>query len=43
MIGLVANIENSKSRLDEQYFVDQAIKKAAFVLERIDKRFGTNS
>jgi hypothetical protein len=25
--------------LKEQYFVDEAIKKAAFVLERIDKRY----
>jgi hypothetical protein len=36
---LIENIESSKPKLNEQYFVDEAIKKAAFVLDRIDKAF----
>jgi hypothetical protein len=36
---LIENTESSKPKLNEQYFVDEAIKKAAFILERIDKAF----
>jgi hypothetical protein len=35
----IENIASSKPKLNEQYFVDEAIKKAAFVLKRIDKAF----
>jgi hypothetical protein len=40
---LIENIESSKPKLNEQYFVDEAIKKAAFVLEQIDHAFPGDS
>ena len=36
---LIENMETDKPHLNEQYFVDKAIDKACFVLERIDKKF----
>jgi hypothetical protein len=39
----IENIECNKLKLNEQYFLDEAIKKAAFVLERIDHAFPVDS
>jgi len=36
---LIENMETDKAHLNAQYFVDKAIDKACFVLERIDKKF----
>jgi len=36
---LIENMESDKPHLNEQYFVDKAIDKAALVLERIDRKF----
>jgi hypothetical protein len=36
---LIESIESDKPNLAKQYFVDRAIDEAAFILERIDKRW----
>ena len=36
---LIETIESDKPNFDKQYFVDRAVQEAAFVLERIDKRW----
>jgi hypothetical protein len=38
---LIENMESDKPHLNEQYFIDKAIEKACFVMERIDQRFPT--
>jgi len=38
---LIETIESDKPNLAEEYFVDKAIRKAEFILERIDKRWPT--
>jgi hypothetical protein len=37
---LVEQVETDKSNLAKQYFVDKPIEEAAFILERIDKKYG---
>jgi hypothetical protein len=37
---LIENIESHKPKMNEQYFIDKAIEQAAFVLERIDAKYG---
>jgi len=36
---LIETIESDKPNLAKEYFVDKAINEAAFVMERIDKRW----
>ena len=36
---LIENIESDKPHFNEQYFVDRAISKVEFILERIDYRW----
>jgi hypothetical protein len=36
---LIETIESDKPNLAKEYFVDKAINEAAFILERIDKRW----
>jgi hypothetical protein len=36
---LIETIESDKPNMAKEYFVDRAIQEAAFVLERIDKRW----
>jgi hypothetical protein len=36
---LIETMESDKTNFAEEYFVDRAIQKAAFILERIDKKF----
>ncbi len=36
---LIEIIESDKPKLNEQYFIDRAIAKAEFILERIDTRW----
>lgn len=35
---LIETIESDKPNFAEQYWVDRAVEKAAFILERIDKK-----
>ena len=39
---LIETMESDKPDFAKQYFVDKAIDEAAFILERIDKRFPTS-
>jgi hypothetical protein len=36
---LIETIESDKPNFAEQYWVDRAVEKAAFILERIDKKW----
>jgi hypothetical protein len=36
---LIETMESDKPNFAKQYFVDKAIDEAAFILERIDKKF----
>jgi len=36
---LIETIESDKPNFAEEYFVDKAIRKAEFILEKIDKRW----
>jgi hypothetical protein len=36
---LIENIESDKPKMNEHYFIDRAIDKACFVLERIDQKY----
>jgi hypothetical protein len=36
---LIESIQSNKPDLSKPYFVDRAVEEAAFVLERIDKKF----
>ncbi len=36
---LIETIESDKPNFAEQYWVDKAVDKAAFILERIDKKW----
>ena len=36
---MIETIESDKPNLAEQYWVNQAIDKAAFILEKIDKKW----
>jgi len=38
---MIETIESDKPNFTEEYFVDRAIKKVAFILERIDKKWPT--
>jgi len=38
---LIETIESDKPNFAEEYFVDKAIRKVVFILERIDKKFQT--
>ncbi len=38
---LIETIESDKPNFAKQYFVDRAVEEAAFVLERIDKKWPT--
>jgi len=38
---LIESIQSDKPDMSKQYFVDRAVEEAAFVLERIDKRWPT--
>jgi len=40
---LIESIQSDKPDMSKQYFVDKAIDEAAFVLERIDKKFSDAS
>jgi hypothetical protein len=40
---LIETTESDKPNFAEEYFVDRAIQKAVFILERIDKKFPTTS
>jgi hypothetical protein len=40
---LIETIESDKPNLAKQHFVDRAIEEAAFILERIDKKFPVTS
>ena len=39
---LIETIDSDKPNFAEQYWVDKAVEKAAFVLERIDKKWPTH-
>jgi hypothetical protein len=36
---MIETMESDKPNFAEEYFVDRAIQKAAFILERIDAKF----
>ena len=36
---LIETMESDKPNFAEEYFVDRAVQKAAFILERRDKRY----
>jgi hypothetical protein len=36
---MIETMESDKPNFAEEYFVDRAIQKAAFILERIDKKW----
>ena len=36
---LIETMESDKPNFAEEYFVDRAIQKAAFILERIDRKW----
>lgn len=38
---LIETMESGKPNFAEEYFVDRAIQKAAFILERIDRKWPT--
>ena len=38
---LIETIESDKPNFAEEYFVDRAIRKVEFILEKIDKKFQT--
>jgi hypothetical protein len=38
---LIENIESDKPHLNEEYFIDKAIEKMCFVMERIDQKYPT--
>jgi len=40
---MIETIESDKPNFAEEYFVDRAIRKAEFILERIDKRWPNHS
>lgn len=40
---LIESIQSDKPDLSKTYFVDKAIEEAAFVLERIDKKWPLDS
>jgi len=39
---LIETMESQRPNFAEQYWVDQAVEKAAFILERIDKKWPTD-
>jgi hypothetical protein len=40
---LIETMESDKPNFAKQYFVDKAVDEAAFILERIDKKWPTTS
>ena len=38
---LIETIDSDRPNMAKQYFVDRAVEEAAFVLERIDKKWPT--
>ena len=38
---MIETIESDKPNFAEEYFVDRAIQKAGFILERIDRKWST--
>jgi hypothetical protein len=40
---MIETMESDKPNFAEEYFVDRAIQKAAFILERIDRKWPTVS
>jgi hypothetical protein len=36
---MIETMESDKPNFAEQYWVDKAVEKAAFILERIDRKF----
>lgn len=36
---MIETMESDKPNFAEEYFVDRAVEKAAFILERIDRKF----
>jgi hypothetical protein len=41
MAPLVETMDSDKPNFAKQYFVDKAIDEAAFILERIDRKWST--